>query len=181
MADGIDNLLYRCVKIKLAQKLLLVGEAGENTYFDSDLCMAVKRAADRLGVTTVVHYIELFADAPKLPEFIAKEMLSSDAVISFSRFGDQIRFTLSPGQGKTVMSYTIPKAHLQVSFATIDHEKMTQMLNLLEARIRAASCYRIETRDGTGLVGKISSGEDRKPSKDFCVDLFPVMIIEPIN
>ena len=181
LAGGIDNLLKRCVRIKPGQKLLLIGEAGENTYFDGELCMAVKWAADRLGAITVVHYVEPVADASEIPKVVSKDMSSSDAVVFFSRLGDQTRFTASSGQGRKVMCYTLTKAHLKAPFATLDHGKMTQMLDLLETQVRTAARYRIETPDGTDLVGEIMPGENKNPSKKFFVELFPVMIFEPIN
>ncbi len=181
LADGIRNLLLRCVKVKSGQKLLLVGEAGESVYYDAELCVAVKQAADQLGAVTKVLFAEPVVDAMSVSSQVSREMSLSDAVVFFSRLGDQTRFMPSPGEGKKVMCYTLTKAHLAAPFGTLDHEKMTQMLQLLETSIHSASHYQIKTLDGTDLSGEIISDGDRKPSKKFHVDLFPVMIFEAIN
>ncbi len=181
LASGIENLLKRCAQIKPGHKLLLVGEAGKNAYYGDGLCEAVKRTADDLGVTATVHYAKPVADASDISDHLSEEMSLSDAVVFFSRLGDQTRFSASPGAGKKVMCYTLTTAHLSAPFATLDHEKMTAMLQLLETRIRSASHYRIVTRCGTDLVGEIISDGCIAPSKEFHVELFPVMIFRPVN
>ncbi len=180
LADGIRNLLLRCVRVRPGQRLLLVGEAGEDVYYDAKLCLAVKRVADRLGAVTKVLYAEPVVDGTRVSDQVSREMKLSEAVVFFSRLGDQIRFLPSSVEAKKVMCYTLTEAHLQASFATLDHEKMTQMLQLIESSIHCASHYRIETADGTNLIGEIVADTDSKPTKTFHVDLFPVMIFEPI-
>lgn len=181
MTEGIHNLLLRCVRIKTGQRLLLVGEAGDDVYYDAELCLAVKRVADELGAVTEVIYAKPVVDAMSVSDQISREMLLSDVVVFFSRLGDQARFSSSPGEGKKVMCYTLTKAHLSAPFAALDHERMTQMLRLLETSIHSASHYQLETRDGTNLTGEIISSAFSKPSKTFHVELFPVMTFEPIK
>ena len=122
LADGIRNLLLRCVKVKSGQKLLLVGEAGESVYYDAELCVAVKQAADQLGAVTKVLFAEPVVDAMSVSSQVSREMSLSDAVVFFSRLGDQTRFMPSPGEGKKVMCYTLTKAHLAAPFGTLDHD-----------------------------------------------------------
>ncbi len=178
---GINNLLLRCVRAKTGEKLLIVGEVGKGTYYESDLCLIVKEEALKQGIDARVMYAEPVVDAASVSDQVREEMSSSDAVVFFSRLGDQTRFLPSPGNGKKVMCYTLTKAHLRSPFATVDHQKMTQMLQMLEASIRSASNYQIETSDGTNLVGEIIADGSRETSTAFHVELFPVMIFEPIN
>lgn len=180
LVDGIHNLLIRCVGVKPGQRLLLVSETGEDVYYDAEICVAVKKVADQLGVVTKVLYAEPVADATRVSDQVSREMSLSDAVVFFSRLGDQIRFLPSSVEAGKVMCYTLTKEHLQAPFATLDHGKMTQMLQLIEFSIHSASHYQIETVDGTNLIGEIIADTDIKPSKTFHVDLFPVMIFEPI-
>ncbi len=181
LAVGINNLLLHCMRAKAGEKLLLVGEAGKGTYYESDLCLLVKEVAQKHGIDAKVLYAEPVVDAASVSDQVREEMSSSDAVVFFSRLGDQTRFLPSPGNGKKVMCYTLTKAHLRSPFATVDHQKMTQMLQILEASIRSASNYQIETADGTNLAGEIIVDGRRETSTAFHVKLFPVMIFEPIN
>ena len=181
LAAGINNLLLRCVGAKTGEKLLLVGEAGKGAYYESDLCLLVKEEASKQGVDARVLYAEPVVDAASVSDQVREEMSSSDAVVFFSRLGDQTRFLPSPGSGKKVMCYTLTKAHLRSPFATVDHQKMTQMLQMLESSIHSASNYQVETPDGTNLSGEIIADGNRKTSTAFHVELFPVMIFEPIN
>lgn len=181
LSRGIDNLLQRCVKIGAGETLLLVGETGEDAYYDTDLCMAVKQAADGLGAVVQLEYARPVADGANIPHAVLDKMIKADATVFFSRLGDQTRFTGSPGTGKKVMCYTLTKAHLGSSFATIDHNKMTQMLELLEAHMLTCDSYRIRTRCGTDLVGEIIANKSSEPTREFHLELFPVMIFEPIR
>ena len=181
LAAGINNLLLRCVGAKTGEKLLLVGEAGKGAYYESDLCLLVREEASKQGVDARVLYAEPVVDAASVSDQVREEMSSSDAVVFFSRLGDQTRFLPSPGSGKKVMCYTLTKAHLRSPFATVDHQKMTQMLQMLESSIHSASNYQVETPDGTNLTGEIIADGNRKISTAFHVELFPVMIFEPIN
>ncbi len=181
LAAGICNLLIRCVRVKTGEKLLLVGEVGRGTYYESDLCLLVKDEALKQGINASVLYAEPVVDAASISNQVCEEMSSSDSVVFFSRLGDQTRFLPSPGNGKKVMCYTLTKAHLRSAFATVDHQKMTQMLQMLEASIHSASNYQIETSDGTSLIGEIIDDDSRETSTAFHVELFPVMIFEPIN
>ena len=181
LVAGINNLLLRCVRAKTGEKLLLIGEAGKGTYYESDLCLLVKEEALKQGIDAKVLYAEPVVDAASVSDQVREEMLLSDAVVFFSRLGDQIRFLPSHGNGKKVMCYTLTKAHLRSPFATVDHQKMTQMLQMLEASIRSASNYQIKTADGTNLTGEIIADGSKETSTAFHVELFPVMIFEPIN
>ncbi len=181
LAAGVSNLLHRCVQIQAGERLLLLGESGESSYYDDDLCEIVGREAEKLGVAVRILHTEPVIDSESVSDQVAQEMSTSDAVVLFSRFGDQTRFWPSPGEGRKVMCYTLTKAHLAAPFAMIDHKKMKQMLQILEASIHSASHYRIETPEGTNLAGEIISDGARSPSKAFHVELFPVMIFEPIN
>ena len=179
---GIDNLLQRCARIRSGQTLLIIGEAGEHTYFDDDLCRMVQQAADAQGIHTTVEYARPGADASSgFPVQLSRKMASADVTLFFSRLGDQTRFTESPGQGKKVMCYTLTKAHLGAPFATLNHHNMTAMQQLLETRIRNASHYQITTRCGTRLTGQILSDNRKNYRTEFHVELFPTMIFPPIN
>ena len=173
--------MQRCVKIAAGETLLLVGETGEDAYYDSDLCMAVKHAADGLDVFVQIEFARPVADAVNIPHAVLDKMIEADATVFFSRLGDQTRFTGSPGTGRKVMCYTLTKAHLASLFATIDHYKMTQMLELLKAHIVACDSYRIRTRCGTDLVGEMVSDKSLEATREFHLELFPVMIFEPIR
>lgn len=180
LSKGIENLLHNCVRINAEQKLLLVGEVGESSYYDDDLCVAVNEVAENYGAKTSVIYETPRTNAAEMSAALRQEMHVADVIILFSRLGDQTRFIESPGRGRKIMCYTLTKAHLGASFATIDHRKMTRMLDLLESCIRTSSNYRIQTSEGTDLIGDLIVDRRNAISKKFTVELFPVMIFAPI-
>ena len=180
LISGINNLLLNCAQINSQERLLLVGEVGSQRYYDDDLCTLVKQIAVEIGAIVSTYNAEPVASAKRMPNELAQMMSESDVAIFFSRLGDQIRFIDWPGTARKVMCYTLTKAHLGAPFASLDYNKMTEMLNMLESVIRASSTYRIETSDGTQLTGEIVAGDCRLSSQKFFVTLFPVMIFEPI-
>ena len=180
IVDGIDNLLRRCIQIRPKDSLLIVGEDGADSYYESGLCEAVGQQAEKLGAIAKIQYATPGADASSISDSLIEQISTSDAVVFFSRIGDQIRFATSSKDAKKVMSYTLTQAHLGAPFATLDHQKMTSMLHLLESRIRASTRYRIVTANGTDLHGEILCSKTRSSTKKFYLELFPVMIFEPV-
>ncbi len=181
LADGIDNLLRRCARVEQGQRLLIIGESGKDTYFDSELCVDLKQAADELGAITTLVYAEPVAEISCAAKSLMQKMVDADAVIFLSRLGDQTRFLTSPGPDRKISCYTVTRRHMGSPFAAIDHERMTQMLHLLESRIRDAAHYRIAAPCGTDLCGEIGRDGTDSPTTKFHVELFPAMTFEPIN
>lgn len=180
---GARNLLLNCAGAKSGDRLLLVGEQTALPFFDSQLCNDVARVSDELGIVNEIVLAEPVADASNFPIAVNEAMQSADITIFFSRLGDQIRFSDSPGKGTKVMTYTLSREHLASPFATIDYRMMHRVHDHLFSKIKGSKTYLIEAANGTSLTADLpdQSENGQTVANDFTVELFPVMIFPPVN
>lgn len=180
---GARNLLLNCARAKTGDRLLLVGEQAALPFFDSQLCNDVAEVAGTLGITTEILLAEPVADANHFPDPVSDAMQAADITIFFSRLGDQIRFSESPGKSTKIMTYTLSRQHLGSPFATVDYNIMHRIHDHLFSQIKASKTYRIESANGTSLAAEIPDQSDTSQAiiSEFTVELFPVMIFPPLT
>ena len=180
---GTQNLLQQCAKIKNGEKLLLVGEQGENLFFDPQLCHVVAESARKLGIDTEIVFAEPGKDASHFPVSVSAAMEKADVTIFFSRLGDQVRFISSAGQGRKIMTYTETVEHLGSMFSIADFTMMKQTHDNLLSDIKSSMTYTISADNGTSLSAILpqESDPDKSATNEFSVELFPVMIFPPLN
>ncbi len=110
LEPGTRNLLENCAGARPGDKVLLVGEQGENLYFEPELCHDVALIAESLGMQPTVILAEPVNNAAEFPDKVRREMEIADQIIFFSRLGDQVRFALNADNKKTVMTYTLDRS-----------------------------------------------------------------------
>ena len=180
LEPGVRNLLQTCAGAQANDRILLVGETGDNLYFEPELCEVVAILAKRLGMVPEVIMAEPVADATRFPENIREAMERADRTIFFSRLGDQVRFSLSEDKAKAVMTYTLGLDYLAAPFASADFKVMKMVHDALLELILGAKEYRIRGACGTDLHSKLKPNREEAVA-DFALELFPVMIFPPIN
>lgn len=177
---GARNLLQACAGAQAGARVLLVGETGQDLYFDPALCDAVARTAKDLGMVPKVVLAEPVVDASQFPITVRDAMDKSDRVIFFSRLGDQVRFNLGGEKTRAVMTYTLDLNYLAAPFASADFAAMMRMHDALMDLILNAKSYCIRGACGTDLTSEIKPGRSEAVT-DFALTLFPVMIFPPVN
>ena len=180
IAPSVRNLLLECAEAKAGDRVLLVGEEGENPYFASDLCEAVAQVALRLGMVPEIVKTRPVADASAFPDVVRSAMEQADHTIFFSRLGDQVRFDLPDNKAKAVMTYTLNLDYLAAPFASVSFDVMKQIHDALLDMILASKTYHISGPCGTDLISEIKVGRTKAVS-DFALKLFPLMIFPPVN
>ncbi|MDW4551229.1 hypothetical protein R5H32_17875 [Defluviimonas sp. D31] len=176
---GVRNLLQGCARIREGDRVVLVGETGDDLYFDPALCGAVAEIAGRMGMAAEVIMAAPVADATQFPDEVRAAMERADRTIFFSRLGDQVRFSLPEGRAKAVMTYTLDPGYLAAPFATADFVVMKRMHDALLERILAARECRIAGDCGTDLISRIKPARGDAVA-EFALELFPVMIFPPV-
>ncbi len=176
---GARNLLENCAGACAGDKVLLVGEQGEDLYFDPKLCSIVAQVATSLGMVPEVVMAAPVADAAQFPITVREAMDRADRTIFFSRLGDQVRFSLSGDKAKAVMTYTLELDHLAAPFASADFTTMKKIHDALLELILSSKSYRVTGACGTDLTGEIKEGRGDAVA-DFALELFPVMIFPPV-
>lgn len=129
--NGVVNLLVNCAGASPEDRVLLVGENGKEAYFSETLCALVAKIADQMDLTTEIVTAKPVADASQLPTHVSERMQLADITIFFSRLGDQVRFTESPGAGKKIMTYSLTEEYFKSPFAQIAHKSMQAMHDIL--------------------------------------------------
>jgi len=180
LKPGARNLLETCAGAQAGDRVLLVGEEGQDLYFDPALCGAVAEVARDLGMQPEVVMAAPVADASEFPETVRVAMDRADRTIFFSRLGDQVRFNLGGDKAKAVMTYTLDLDYLAAPFASADFAVMKQVHDALLDLILNAKAYRITGDCGTDLTSEIKAGRADAVA-DFALELFPVMIFPPVN
>lgn len=178
--SGARNLLLNCAGAQVDDKILLVGEKGDNLYFDPQLCDDVAQVANSLGMSPKIVLAEPVADAEHFPKAVRDAMETADRTIFFSRLGDQIRFATDPNKAKSVMTYALTREHLAAPFSSVDFNLMKRMHGALLSLIVSANEYSIKTHAGTDLTSKVIKAKGQAVT-EFALELFPVMIFPPVN
>lgn len=180
---GLRNLFIACAGLKAGQSVLLVGESGENPYFEPTLVKVASRVAQQLGLSVDTIFAEPVSGAGDFPPVVAHAMQAVDVTIFFSRLGDQVRFSDAPGSSTKVMCYATTPEYFAAPFATVSHHSMRHVHDLLVNRLLSAKTYRISAPCGTELYGEIDK-EGKSwdgATTEFHVEQFPIMIFPPIN
>ena len=180
LLPGLNNLLLNCVKADSGNRILLIGEEGENCYFDTEICTLVAKAVKKAGMIAEVITAPPVKDSSAFPSHIKDAMMRADKTIFFSRLGDQVRFNLEDGISKAVIAYIPSQDYLASSFAQADYDVMMSIHNALLERVFNAKSYQLKGACGTNLTGTLLS-ERVNITSDFALKLFPVMIFPPIN
>lgn len=176
---GVRNLLFSCAQARPGDRILLVGETGEQPYFDPSLCDTVAAIAEGMGFHPTVLKAAPVATAAQFPAEIRSAMDDADRTIFFSRLGDQVRFELPRDKARAVMTYTLDQGYLAAPFAAADYAVMKRVHDALLDLILSAETYRLTGDCGTDLISEMAQGRDDALA-EFALDLFPVMIFPPI-
>ena len=177
---GAYNLLENCAEMCSGERLLIVGEKGDNLYFDPQLCKDLAEVASKLGIVSEILLAEPVSDASQFPENVKNAMKKADRTIFFSRLGDQVRFSLKKQKAKPIMAYTLNRRYLAAPFATVDFKVMEKVHDALVELILNSAEYKILGSCGTKLDSKINKRKE-KTIVDFAIKLFPIMIFPPVN
>src|SRR6056297_1454415 len=117
-AAGARNLLA-AAGAEPGDRVLIVGEAGPDPWFDPGLCEIVAGAARGAGMLPRVLLARPGAGAEEIPAEIPAAMDAADRTIFLSRLGDQVRFRPDLVRPGTVMSYTVDAGYLGSAFGRV--------------------------------------------------------------
>ena len=182
--EGANNLLFDAVKAKAGDRLLIVGEKGENTHFEKDVCDAVLAAATAAGIDAQLQTFEVCNSAKDFPPALSEAMDCVDHTVFFSRIGDQIRFCSTPGAGSKTMCYALNADYLASDFCRIPHSLLKCLHDKLVDKISNSNEFEISCSMGTALRGSLSTmtpgSTDKNSLTAFEVGLFPQTIFPPV-
>ena len=183
--EGANNLLLNTVQAKPGERILIVGEKGNHTHFDSAVCDLVAEAARKTGLDASIIVSEIGKSAIDFPHAVSEAMQDVDHTIFFSRLGDQVRFCTTPGQGSKTMCYALDADYLASEFCRIPNPLNQRIYECLMSKISKARQFHITCSKGTDLTGELTNSQAMADNQsmltDFEVNLFPLTIFPPIS
>lgn len=178
---GASNLLFQCAGCKAGDKVLIVGEAGADPFFEPELAQDLAHVATQFGMVAQCLLARPSHSADDFPQDVFKAMEDADITIFCSRLGDQLRFMPSVGQSTKVMIYTLTRAHLASEFGTTDYAVSERIVERLVEVISSASRYHICAADGTNIRSELVINQADTDLVPFSLRLFPTTIFPPIG
>lgn len=181
---GTRNLLLNCVGLAKGQRVLIVGEDHDASFFDPGVCGVVAEAVRRLGGRPQVVMTPATTGPEDFPADIAGKMRDVDHTVFFSRLGDQVRFCPLPGSGSKTMCYVHEETYLRDAFAHVTYGLFRDVNEqLLDELAKKQTCH-ITCPLGTDLKGDVlamSQNAGGGLTDNFSVAMFPIMIIPPLS
>ena len=181
LRKGARNLLCNCAGSAAGDRVLFVGEADQDPYFEPELVEELGRSASEMGMKPDFILTMSSTSAGGLPEDVAEAMRDADVTVFLSRIGDRVRFDAPGAGGSRIMCYALNRKYMASGFGTADYRVTEAILDRLMDRISHASGYRIQTRDGTDLAAELRIGSLQSDLLPFALKLFPTMIFPPIK
>ena len=178
---GARNLLCNCAGAAAGDRVLFVGEADQDPYFEPELVEELGRSASELGMKPNCILAMSPASDGLLPAEVAEAMRDADVTVFLSRIGDRVRFDAAGAEVGRIMCYALNRKYMASGFGTADYRATEAILERLMNRISGASGYRIRTRDGTDLTAELKIGTLQSDLMPFGLKLFPTMIFPPIK
>jgi len=183
--EGANNLLFDAVKAKPGERILIVGEQGANSHFDTDVCDVVFAAAKAAGIHALKIICKIGNSANDFPQSLSEAMQCVDHTVFFSRLGDQVRFCPTPGKGSKTMCYVLNAEYLASDFCRTPHSLNQQLHDRLIEKISASNQFKITCSKGTDLSGELLNTTAGYATGDsftaFEVNLFPKTIFPPLS
>ena len=79
--EGARNLLINCAAIKPGEKVLIVGEEGDQAYYDKSVCALISEEAVRLGAHAEVLIAPETNGPEDFPENVSNAMKTTSCSI----------------------------------------------------------------------------------------------------
>ena len=183
--EGANNLLLNVVQANPRERVLIVGEKGDHIHFNSEVCDLVCKAAQQADLDASILISEVGKSASYFPQAVSEAMQHVDHTIFFSRLGDQVRFSSTPGQGSKTMCYALDVDYLASEYCRIPNQINQIIYERLISKITNASQYHISCSRGTDLTGELASTKTVDDKEhvltEFEVNLFPLTIFPPVS
>lgn len=176
---GAENLLITCAGLTAGDRLLVLREEPENTYYDQGIVYAVLETARALEIRTELRTVPFDPMGGAISADLIAAMKQADRTIFLSRTGDQIRFDASMAGIRPIMSYALDAQMLASGFGRADYTGFVALKDAVNALFAGASEIRVTCPLGTDFSGP---GANYPPAgaADVSVTRFPMSVFAPV-
>ena len=178
---GLSSMFDDCIGLKADDRLLLVVEAAQETYYDRAVAATVADGASLRGAQVQCIQAPVVADPTDLTADFLEAVSSADHTVFMARLGDQLRFGSLPGAGSKTMCYTLDQDLLGAPFATLPYQGMVQLADELDSIFESGQRWRVRCPLGTDVSGRSLAADWQKPQATGAMKRFPVMTFRPVS
>ena len=179
--QGALNLINDCIGVKAGQTLLIVCESPGAGCYEKSVCETIAAEARSLGIDTSVLETRTASGPNDVPLVVSAAMQQVDHTLFLSRLGDQIRFSLTHGNGTKTIAYTRDLDYLGNEFGCTPWSLYKQVHDCLLEAILSSREYRITCALGTDLTGEVPADSAKPALTSFTINYFPMVIYPPLN
>jgi hypothetical protein len=181
MRDAFDlavtNLLSHCAGLRAGDRLLIVAEDTNSSYYDGITAQRVAQAARLRGITTKLVIVPFHPVIRGINTDEAGLMAKADCTVFFARLGDQMRFRDMPAGVRSVVCYTLDMAAFCSAYGTAHYAAFAALKHRVDEMIGAAQEIRVTCPLGTDFRG---AGVAVAPRGDVTVRRFPMSVFAPV-
>ncbi len=176
--QGARNLLERCARTRAGDRLLIVHEPLDLTYYDPDLANIVADVGRAIGAEVTIVETPFDPVASKLPESLKPHMQASDQTVFLARIGDQIRFADIGTGSRAVISYALSKQMLGSAFGTANYDGFVALKDAIDQLIFCSDTIEVSCPSGTSFCGRAPRLDNNGGDTSIC--RFPMLIFTPV-
>jgi len=175
-ADGVGNLLNKCMKVKPGGTALIVCEDPALGWYDAAASKLIQKALEDLGCRVSTAHVD-GPDEP-LPADYEEQLAANDTIVYLARVGDQDRFVDKLPGKNVAMLYARDEKSLTSAYAATDHDAMVALKKSVDAVARASDRVTISCPLGTHLEGRVEMEDE--VDGEVSVKRFPLCVPQPV-
>ena len=178
IAQGADNLLINCARLKADESLLIIAEDPQLGWYDSQSPQIIADAARKIGVEPTL--LKVGRPENELDPAVEAAIASHDCTIYFARIGDQDRFSELPPGKRSVMCYIRDTQMLASDYCHAYYPAIRAIKDAIDNILLDAEHIEISCPLGTRYSGRATSAA-RVKKRDVSVLRFPLGVPLPLE
>ena len=177
-AKSARNLFMNCGQCAPGDRVLLVHETEADGFYDPQLVLDLKRAAQQLDLKVKTHGVRLYRTVRDPDAKLRAKMANADCTVFLARLGDQIRYRTQDACPSQIVCYALDRQMFASAFAGTSYDGFCHLRTLINAAVSNAKVIRVTCPLGTDFQGTTPSfpptGADTTRKR------FPISIGAPI-
>ncbi|WP_164658685.1 hypothetical protein [Tropicibacter sp. Alg240-R139] len=178
LQKGADNLLLTCAGLVPGDRLLVLHEGAEETYYHNDILDAVLDRARTLGIEVATQEVPVSPDGAVPDETLVTQMKAATRSLFLARFGDQIRFNADMAGICPIMSYALDAGMLASGFGQGHYHGFVAIKNAVNRMVARAEDIHVTCPLGTDFRG--DGAKFPTQISDVAVTRFPMSVFAPV-
>lgn len=178
LQKGADNLLLTCAGLQPGDRLLVLHEGAEETYYHVDIVDAVVKRAQELGIQVATQQVPFSPDGASPSDDLMAQMKRATRSLFLARFGDQVRFNADISGIRPIMSYALDAGMLASGFGQGHYQGFVAIKDAVNRMVAQAEDIHVTCPLGTDFRG--DGAKVPTQIADVSVTRFPMSVFAPV-